>query len=147
MSNQEDIAIDWDAPIVSADMEFFNLDDGDYNFEVSKFEMGRNNKWNCSEAILEFRVITELGTKIIKEKIQMRQKMLWKIKQFLCSMPGMNYSEEVAPKWNKLLGQTGTFSIKTDEYVNDKGETKHINRVDRYIASLPEADGEPEMTF
>nr|DAQ41940.1 MAG TPA: Protein of unknown function (DUF669) [Caudoviricetes sp.] len=127
--------LNWDDEI-SQESEFTLLEDGDYDFEVTKFERGRSNgseKIPASNmAILTLRVSNGSASTSIIERLILHTKMEWKLSQFFCSIGQKKHGEPLRMNWNKVLGAKGRCKVYVDTYTTDRGEERKTNKISKF---------------
>jgi hypothetical protein len=130
--------LDWDDEIEfdGEDRSFVILEEGDYEFEVTKFERGHytpsaNAKTPaCNQANITMKVSTEDGDCYITDRFPMAQTMEWKISAFFRSVGLKKHGERLKMKWQETIGLNGKAHI-TKTPGNKEGT--FFNNVDRYI--------------
>lgn len=127
--------LNWDDEI-SQENEFTILKEGDYDFEVTKFERGRSNGTEkvpaSNMAILTLRVSDGSESTSIIERLILHTKMEWKLSQFFCSIGQKKHGEPLRMNWNKVLGAKGRCKVYIDKYTNDKGEERTSNKISKF---------------
>lgn len=144
--------LNWDDEI-SQESEFTLLEDGDYDFEVTKFERGRSNgseKIPASNlAILTLRVSNGSASTSIIERLILHTKMEWKLSQFFCSIGQKKHGEPLRMNWNKVLGAKGRCKVYVDTYTTDRGEERKTNKISKFYdfqGSQPEPTAKPKWS-
>jgi len=144
--------LNWDDEI-SQESEFTLLEDGDYDFEVTKFERGRSNgseKIPASNmAILTLRVSDGSAYTSIIERLILHTKMEWKLSQFFCSIGQKKHGEPLRMNWNKVLGAKGRCKVYVDTYTTDRGEERKTNKISKFYdfqGSQPEQTAKPKWS-
>jgi len=127
--------LNWDDEI-SQESEFVILPEGDYDFEVTGFERSRSKgseKVPASNmAVLDIRLTNGRESTVVKEYLVLHTKMEWKLSQFFRSIGVKKQGEKVRMNWNAVPGAKGRCKVVVEKYVNDKGETKEINKISKY---------------
>lgn len=144
--------LNWDDEI-SQESEFTLLEDGDYDFEVTKFERGRSNgseKIPASNmAILTLRVSNGSASTSIIERLILHTKMEWKLSQFFSSIGQKKHGEPLRMNWNKVLGAKGRCKVYVDTYTTDRGEERKTNKISKFYdfqGSQPEQTAKPKWS-
>ena len=148
-----DIAMEWDDTI-EKDSEFTLLPEGDYDFEVLKFERGRSNgsaKMSaCPMAILSIKVFNKnnpkAGTTVITHNLCLNRKLEWKLCEFFTAIGDRKHGEPLKMNWAAVTGKTGRCKIIVDDYVNNKGEKKTNNKIDKFYEAA-ETPTTPTASF
>ena len=141
----EILTFDWDDEIQDdgAQQSFVTLEEGDYDFEVYKFERGHytpspNAKTPaCNQAIITLKITTEAGDCYITEKFPLASTMEWKISAFFRSIGLKQHGEKLKMSWNDALGRNGKAHVKKTAGTK---ENVFFNNVDYFID--PVAKGE-----
>lgn len=132
-----DEIFDWDDEIVE-ESSFTLLDEGDYPFEVVKFDRSRFDGSAkippCNMAVVTFRVTGNEGSAEITERFMLCQKMEWKLSQFFLAIGQKRHGEPLRMNWNAVIGTTGCCKVYVDEYVKDDGTTGRSNKIKKFYA-------------
>lgn len=139
--------LDWDDEIEDdgEQLTFVTLEEGDYEFEVFKFERGHYTpKANaktpaCNQAIVTLKIATDEGECYIKENFPLASTMEWKLSAFFRCVGLKKHGEKLKMKWNESLGLKGMAHIKKVQGTKDG---MYFNNVDYYID--PVAKGEDD---
>lgn len=129
---------DWDDEIENdGEGSFVVLEEGDYDFEVVKFERGHYTPSAdaktppCNQAIITLKVSVDEGDCFIIEKFPMASTMEWKISAFFRSIGLKKHGEKLKMKWNETIGCTGRAHITKTQGTQNDGV--YFNNVGRYI--------------
>lgn len=146
MTTEENIAFDWDAEIEDDGKGgFITLEEGNYDFEVHKFERGNytpsptSSLPACPQAIITLRITTPDGDTYVTDKLQLCSKMEWKLSSFFRSIGLKKHGEKLVMKWDKVLGCKGKARITKTQ--STQKENVYFNNVDYYIDPVAKADG------
>ena len=127
--------MNWDDDITNDD-EFTVLPEGDYDFEVIKFERSRSKGSESippsNMAVLDIRLTDGKNTVIVKDYLVLHTKMEWKLSQFFRSIGQKKQGETVRMNWNAVAGAKGRCKVIIDKYTNDKGKTLENNKIAKY---------------
>ncbi|MGN0902406.1 MAG: hypothetical protein ACI4M9_03900, partial [Succinivibrio sp.] len=133
----ENYEIGWDDDIEKDGNEFILLDEGEYEFTISKFERGRfpgsAKIPACNKAILTLVIESEQGRAVVTADLIMYSSMEWKLSQFLRSIGLKKEGEKVRVKWDQLVGRKGRCLIKHRTYTNKNNEEKQTNDVEKFL--------------
>jgi hypothetical protein len=131
---------DWDDEIIDdgEEREFMTLEEGDYDFEVFKFERGHytpsaNAKTpSCNMAIITLKVETDEGDAFITDTFPYASTMEWKASAFLRSIGLKKHGEAVSlKKIAESVGERGRAHITKTE--GTKKDGVYFNNVGKYI--------------
>lgn len=129
----------WEEEIENDGNDFVLIDEGDYEFVVTKFERGRSKGSDklppCNMAVLTIRVNDETT---ITENLILHSKMEWKLCQFFTSIGLRKHGEKMRMNWGKVLGATGRCRVIVEDYTGKDGKVRQTNRIDKFL--------EPEET-
>ena len=139
MEAKENVVFDWDDEIEfdGNGADFVTLEEGDYEFEVHKFERGHftpsssNGKTPaCNQANMTLKVSTENGDAYIIDKFPLASTMEWKISAFFRSVGLKKHGERLKMQWQESIGLKGKAHITKTE-----GKTQGVffNNVGYYI--------------
>ncbi|MDO5785686.1 MAG: hypothetical protein Q4P20_11550 [Eubacteriales bacterium] len=135
--------LDWEEEIENDGNDFVLLNEGEYDFVVTKFERGRSKGSDklppCNMAILTIRVDDQ--TTII-ENLILHSKMEWKLCQFFTSIGLRKHGEKMRMNWGKVLGATGRCKIIVEDFTGRDGKERQTNRIDKFL----EPEGQATVT-
>ena len=110
MNNQNNEFLNWGEGFTAQEDEFVLLDEGVYNFTVTKMEKkvysGNSTKIpnGCPYAELNVQVQSQKGTTNIRERLYLLKSMQWKLTQFFASIGQPVVTGQVFnPNWMLLL--------------------------------------------
>lgn len=142
---------DWDDEIEDDGEErsFVTLAEGDYDFEVVKFERGHYTPREgsktppCNMAIISIKISTEDGDCYIEDKFPLASTMEWKASAFFRSIGLKKHGEKLRMDWKGAIGEHGRAHITKSE--GTKKDGVFFNNISRYIDPIAKAkdkDGE-----
>ena len=138
---------DWDDEIENdgEEREYVTLEEGDYDFEVTKFERGNytpsaNAKTPaCNQAIMTLKIATNDGDAYVIDKFPLASTMEWKIAAFFRCVGLKKHGEAVKMMWKDSIGCKGKVHITKTKGNNDN---VFFNNVGKYID--PPAKGDDD---
>lgn len=144
---EEVMIFDWDDEIQDDGEQkvFVTLEEGDYDFEVTKFERGHYTpKANaktpaCNQANMTLKIHTDNGDCFITENFPLASTMEWKISAFFRSIGLKKHGEKLQMKWTDAIGLKGKAHITKTA---GKKENTFFNNVGYFID--PVAKGEDD---
>jgi hypothetical protein len=144
---EEVMIFDWDDEIQDDGEQkvFVTLEEGDYDFEVTKFERGHYTpKANaktpaCNQANMTLKIHTDNGDCFITENFPLASTMEWKISAFFRSIGLKKHGEKLQMKWTDAIGLKGRAHITKTA---GKKENTFFNNVGYFID--PVAKGEDD---
>ena len=144
---EEVMIFDWDDEIQDDGEQkvFVTLEEGDYDFEVTKFERGHYTpKANaktpaCNQANMTLKIHTDNGDCFITENFPLASTMEWKISAFFRSIGLKKHGEKLQMKWADAIGLKGRAHITKTA---GKKENTFFNNVGYFID--PVAKGEDD---
>lgn len=129
----------WDEEIENEGSDFVLLDEGEYDFVVTKFERGRSKGSDkippSNMAILTLRVDDQTT---ITERLILHSKTEWKLCQFFTSIGQRKHGEKMRMNWNVVTGARGRCKIIVDDYIGNDGKEHYTNRVDKFLEPAEE---------
>ena len=135
--NNQNMMMDWNDSIENDGQEFVLLPEGDYNFVVTNFERGRfpggPKVPACNKASITVQVSAPEGVSTVKFDLLLYRSLEWRISAFFRSIGQKKHGEKLTMDWNKVIGSKGRAHFKQRTYVNQYGEEKTVNDLDRFI--------------
>lgn len=135
--------LDWNDSIEDDGGEYELLPEGDYDFEVTKFERGRSKGSDklppCNMAILTIRLSGDGKSTTITENLLLHTKMEWKLSQFFCAIGQKQKGEKVRMNWQAVLGAKGRCKVGIRPYKKQNGEDGQTNEIKKYYESTTTA--------
>lgn len=137
---------DWDDEISDdGNGSFVTLEEGSYDFEVTKFERGHytpsaNSKTPaCNQANITIKISTKDGDAYIVDKFPLASTMEWKASAFFRSIGLKKHGEPLKMRWTETIGCKGRVYI-----TKTKGEKQDVffNNVKNYIDPVKTEDDE-----
>lgn len=131
----EERELQWDDSIENDGKEFITLPEGDYDFEIEKFERSRSKGSDkmppCNMAIVYFTIKNPHGDDVsVKENYILHTKMEWKLSELFAGVGQKQKGEKVKMNWSNLPGSTGRCKLKIEKYLKD-GSERSINKIDK----------------
>jgi hypothetical protein len=148
VSNNMGHEIGWDDAIEN-DSTFTLLPEGDYSFTVTKFERARHNGSEklppCNKAVLTIELTDGKQKATIEHNIFLHSKCEGMLCEFFTAIGQRRHGEKLVPRWNQVIGATGTCKVGIRTWQNNRtGETRITGCGNTPIYLLtPERDGEP----
>ncbi len=149
IKNDRDCPFDWDSSVTNEKPESILFREGDYPFEVVKFErdrfVGSAKMQPCNMAVLTLRVRNEKQeeTSVI-HRLYLNKKVQWKIHEFCVSIgqarPG---DETVQPRWNEMTGARGICHLTIHEYTGNDCTLRQSNQVAKFLPPPAPTAAEP----
>lgn len=142
----DDVKIfDWDDEIQDdgAQKSFVTLEEGDYDFEVTKFERGHYTPKAgvktpaCNQANITLKIETSEGDCYITESFPLASSMEWKISAFFRSVGLKKHGEKLKMKWNESIGLKGKAHITK---TTGNKDNVFFNNVGYYIDPVAKAE-------
>lgn len=136
---------DWDDEI-EEDGQFTLLPEGEYEFEVKKFERGRSKAGN-KKAMLTLKVYNDSISTTIEDNISLLKTAEWKISEFFRSVGLKKHGEKLKMRWNETPGLKGRCSVTVREYEKKDGSMGKINDIERYLDPSEETATNEEFSW
>lgn len=130
-------SFEWDDQIQNDGAEFTLLPEGDYNFEVKKFERGRHNGSDklpaCNKAILTIGLSAENGdTTTVEHNLFLHSKTEGMLSSFFASIGQKKKGEPLKMNWPSVTGSTGRCKVVIEEWEGRSGEKMQSNRIKKF---------------
>ncbi len=136
-------AFTWDDVVIN-ESTFTLIDEGDYNFSVTKVERGYHGGSAklpaCPKVTLTLAILSEDGRELttLTHNIYLHSSVEGLISSFLLSVGLKKHGEPVRiAEFNNAAGKTGRCHVFIDEWTNDRGEDKKNNKIRYFIDSIP----------
>lgn len=136
--SEEIKVLDWDDEIENdGSGEFVVLEEGDYEFEVTKFERSHYTPSAdaktpaCNQANITLKISTKEGDCFITEKFPLASTMEWKISSFFRSIGLKKHGEKLKMKWNESIGLKGRAHVTKTEGTKKNGV--YFNNIGKFI--------------
>lgn len=137
MNENKDMLMDWNDSIETDGQDFILLPEGDYNLTVTNFERGRfpggPKVPACNKASITVQVDAKDGLAIVKFDLLLYRSLEWRISAFFRCIGQKKHGEKLTMDWNKVIGSNGRAHFKQRSYMNNQGEEKFTNDIDRFI--------------
>ena len=139
--SEEVKVFDWEDEIEydGEDRSFITLEEGDYEFEVSKFERSHYTPKAgaktpaCNQADVTLKISTEEGDCYIVDRFPLASSMEWKISSFFRSIGLKKHGEKRKMKWTDAIGCKGRAHVTKTSGSKDN---VYFNNIGRYIDPL-----------
>lgn len=133
----EDREFSWeDTVTVNDEQEFFEpviLDEGDYNYTVTKVEKGISKTSGKNMAIVTFNIGSEKGSVNIKDYFPLTERAIWKLQRFTLSAGIRKHNEPLSlSTLNKAIGKKGRCRVIVEDFENKRGTMSQSNKIDAY---------------
>lgn len=137
MDNNSERPLDWEDQIINDGKDFTILPDGDYSFEVKKFERGRHNGSDklppCNKAILSIEITAENGdSTTIEHNLYLHSKTEGMLSSFFAAIGQKKKGEPLKMNWPSVTGSTGRCKVYVDNWEGRNGETMHSNKIKKF---------------
>lgn len=128
-----DRALDWDDEIENEN-EFTLLPEGEYDFEVLKFERGQHNGSAklpaCRKAILTIKIYGKNGeSTVITHNLFLHTKCEGILSAFFLSIGEKKHGEKVRMNWTAVPGAKGRCKVYIDTYNGNQ-----YNKIKAFLA-------------
>lgn len=137
--------MDWDSPI-EHDSEYTLLPEGDYRFTVTKFERARHNGSDklppCPKAILTIEVTDGQQKTSIRHNLFLHSRTEGMMCAFFSAIGQRRHGERLVPKWDQVVGSTGTCKVVQRKNYNNDGMHNEIGKF--YEKLDPPAQPQPK---
>lgn len=132
----EEKELQWDDTIEKDSQEFITLPEGDYDFEIEKYERSRSKGEGrlpaCNMAVVYFTIKNPHGEDIsVREYYILHTSMEWKLSELFCGVGQKRKGEKIKPNWTLLPGSTGRCKLKIEKYKDKEGKDQTANKIDK----------------
>lgn len=149
MTTEEMKVLDWDDEILDDGEErsFVTLEEGEYFFEVTKFEKelfsakAESKIPDCKMAIITLKIPTQEGDAYIKDKFYLVGSCEWRISSFFRSIGLKKHGEPLRMKWTEAVGLKGKAYVTKDPGNKDN---VFFNNIKYYIDPVAKPIGEKD---
>ena len=141
---EEAKVFDWDDEIEfdGEDRSFVTVEEGDYEFEVTKFERSHYTPKSgaktpaCNQADITMVIHTKDGDCYVTDHFPLASTMEWKISAFFRSIGLKKHGEKLKMKWQEAIGRKGKAHIT--KTAGSRNDNVFFNNVGRYIDPIQE---------
>lgn len=119
----------WDDEIQNDEGDFKVLPEGDYDFEVKKFERARHSGSDkipaCNKAVLYLSVMGEQDMGDVETNLFLYSKFEWKLCQFFTAIGQRKHGEPLRMNWATVTGSRGRCHIGVRTWIGNKDGKEH----------------------
>lgn len=141
----------WDDVIENDSPEFVILPEGDYDFEVTKFERGRHNGSEklppCNKAIITIRIEGNEGVSLITHNLFLHSKCEGMLCAFFTGIGQRKHGEKLKMNWNNVIGSKGKCKIGIRKWTNNDGREYVNNEIKKFYEPNETAAPQPANTW
>ena len=128
----------WDDEIQNDGPDLVLLPEGEYPFEVTKFERGRHQGSAklppCNMAVLTIAIDGgEKGRALVTHRLYCHQRTEGLLCAFFESIGQRRHGEKLRPRWNEVAGSRGRCRLGIHDYTNKYGEARQSNEITRFL--------------
>ncbi len=128
--------IGWDDEIKN-ESTFSILPAGEYTFKVTKFERARHEGSAklpaCNKAIISMELTNVDGTRgFLQHNLFLHSSTEGMMCAFFTGIGQRKHGEALRPRWNEVVGSTGTCTVGIRKYTNNKGEERETNEIKKF---------------
>lgn len=146
MTENKGFEIAWDGEIENDSPDFVTLPEGDYKFEVVKFERARHNGSEklppCNKAIVHLKIEGAEGISIIKHNLFLYSTCEGMLCAFFTAIGQRKHGERLKMNWQTVVGSKGSAKIGIRKWTNESnGKEYTANEVTRFY----DFDKQPQL--
>lgn len=149
MSEQQGYELGWDSAIEHDSEGFELLPEGDYNFRVIKFERGRHEGSDklppCNKATLTLEVSDGVHRGTLQHNLFLHSRTEGLLCAFFTAIGQRKHGERLNPRWDQVIGATGTCQVEIRTWRGRDGDTKQSNSIKRFY-ERPDTPDTPVAT-
>lgn len=135
----------WDDVIENDGPDFVLLPEGDYDFEVTKFERGRHNGSEklppCNKAIITLKIEGKEGIAVVTHNLFLHSKCEGMLCAFFTAIGQRKHGEALKMNWNNVMGAKGRLKLGIRKWKGNDGTEYTSNDVKKFYE--PKADATP----
>ncbi len=136
---------DWDDEIEDdgEQRDFVTLEEGDYEFEVYKFERGHYTPKAgaktpaCNQAMMTLKITSDDGDCYITDNFPLASTMVWMASAFFRSIGMKKHGEKLKMQWSESIGKKGKAHITK---TTGSKENVFFNNVGKYIDPVAQTE-------
>ena len=121
---------------IENDGDFVIVPEGDYNFRVLKFERARHAGSEklppCNKAILTIEVSNGNFKTVVTHNLFLHSKCEGMLCSFFTAIGQRKHGEKLVPKWNEIVGSTGTCKVIKENWTGNNGQSMESNRINKF---------------
>lgn len=129
---------------IEHESSFVLVPEGDYDFEILRFERGRHQGSAklpaCNKAILTIKVSNGKDEAELSHNLFLHSKTEGLLCAFFSALGLRKHGEKCKMNWNAVIGGKGRCKIEVNKYTNDKGEERTNNRITKFYDPEPNAE-------
>jgi hypothetical protein len=137
----------WEDTIENDSPNFILLPEGEYDFEITKFERGRFTGSEklpaCNKATVTVHIETKDGETNIDHSLFLHTKTEGLLCQFFTSIGQRTHGEKLTMNWQKVPGSKGRCKIYIDKWTDKEGKPRENNKISKFLE--PAAATQPTM--
>lgn len=137
----------WDDEIQNDGPEFVVLPEGDYNFEVVKFERGRHNGSEklppCNKAIVTIKIEGREGVALITHNLFLHSKCEGMLCSFFTGIGQRKHGEKLKMNWNNIIGSKGKCKVGIRKWTSNEGNEYTNNEIKKFYE--PKENAAPQQ--
>ena len=128
----------WDDDIQNDSPDLVLLPEGEYPFEVTKFERQRHpgsaKLPPCAMALLTIQIDGgEKGPSVVTHRLYLHTRTEGLLCAFFESIGQRKHGEALRPRWNEVNGSRGRCRVGIHEYTNKYGDKRQSNEITRFL--------------
>lgn len=138
----DNFVMDWEDTIENDGEGYVLLDEGDYDFTVTKFS---REQWTgsakipaCPMAVLTISISAPEGTANIRYQMHLYRTMEWKLAAFFRAIGQKKHGERMVMNWGAVEGAHGRCHVTQRRYTSISGEERTTNDI-AYFYDAPGA--------
>lgn len=140
----------WDDVIENDSPEFVILPEGDYDFEVTKFERGRHNGSEklppCNKAIITIKIEGKEGVSLITHNLFLHSKCEGMLCAFFTGIGQRKHGEKLKMNWNNVIGSKGKCKVGIHKWTSNEGREYVNNEIKKFYEPNENAAPQPANT-
>ena len=136
MSEYADRELGWDDAIEHDSEGFEVVPEGDYSFKVTNFQRARHPGSDklppCNKAILTLAITDGTHSTTLTHNLVLHSKTEGLLCAFFTAIGQRKHGERLSPKWDQVIGATGTCKVGVREWTGREGDKRKSNQIERF---------------
>lgn len=130
----ENREFNWDDEILEESGEFTLLEEGDYEYIVSRVERARSQGGGKLPPCNMAKVTFKIANNEITENFLLHSSLEWKLSQLFLSVGMKKHGEPLRMNWTAIQGKTGKCHVVIEKYQRRDGTDGTTNCIKKFYA-------------
>lgn len=130
----ENREFNWDDEIIEESGEYVLLEEGDYEYTVTKVERTRSEGSKKLPPCNMTKVTFRIGENNITENFILHSSLEWKLSQLFLSVGMKKHGEPLKMNWTAIQGKKGNCHVVIEKYTKKDGRDATVNHIKKFYA-------------